>query len=313
VVTRRALSLGCGGTLGFAWSTVALAEIEKALDWDAREATVLVGTSAGAELAAFLGSGIATAELLAALDGQPADPRVVAHLATHLGMVPPIPALSLPGFGLVAARVTGRVDTLAGLAGLLPRGRGDAGWLRDLGDALTNDRGWVAHPATWLMGAGIRTGKRVAFGSAEAPPVGLGDAIAASWAIPGWFPPVSISGVDYVDGGTVSPTSADLLVDSGVDEVVIVAPMSTEEGAPGHGVTRIERLARSAMTRRVDAEARLLGEAGVRVIRVEPGAAELEAMGSNFMDVRRRPAVLEAARTLTPARVRAAVTEGALT
>jgi hypothetical protein len=34
VTIRRGLVIGRGGTLGFAWSAVALREIERALDWD---------------------------------------------------------------------------------------------------------------------------------------------------------------------------------------------------------------------------------------------------------------------------------------
>lgn len=47
---RRGLVVGGGGTLGFAWAVAALAAVEEQLDWDARTAEVLVGTSAGAEV-----------------------------------------------------------------------------------------------------------------------------------------------------------------------------------------------------------------------------------------------------------------------
>ncbi|UKD53637.1 patatin-like phospholipase family protein [Amycolatopsis sp. FU40] len=309
-MTKRALVLGCGGTLGFAWTAVALAAVEAQLGWDAREADVLVGTSAGAEMAAFLGSGIGVGEIMAALHGEPADDRVVHHLARHPGMLPPLPTPVWPGLGLTAAALRGRVDLLAGLAGALPRGRGDAGWLRDLGAALANAEGWVEHPRTWLVGADLRTGERVAFGDSRR--IQLGTAIAASWAIPGWFPPVAVNGRPYVDGGTVSPTSADLVIPAGVEEVVLIPPMSTSGGAPGRGFARVERLARRAMTRRVDAEVKQLRAAGIRVLRIEPGQAELDVMGPNFMDLRRRADVLSACRTLTPPRVRAAIDQGAI-
>ncbi|WP_406640212.1 patatin-like phospholipase family protein [Amycolatopsis sp. WGS_07] len=308
-MTQRALVLGCGGTLGFAWTTAALAAVEAELGWDAREADVLVGTSAGAEMAAFLGSGIGVGEVMAALLGESADERITHHLAQHPDMLPPLPAPVLPGLGLTAAALRGRADLLAGLAGVLPRGRGDARWLRDLGTALANADGWVDHPKTWLIGADIRTGERVSFGNSRRTQ--LGAAIAASWAIPGWFPPVAIGGRQYVDGGTVSPTSADLVLLAGVEEVVLIPPMSTSGGARGRGLARVERLARRAMTKRVDAEVKQLRAAGLRVIRIEPGQAELDVMGPNFMDLRRRPDVLRAGRALTPARVRVAIEQGA--
>ena len=101
---RRGLALGCGGTLGLAWSAVALAAFEDASGWDAREADVLLGTSAGAELAVMLGSGRSTREVLAALDEQPdADPILRRHLGAerHPGHLPPLPRPALPSLGLV--------------------------------------------------------------------------------------------------------------------------------------------------------------------------------------------------------------------
>ena len=62
---RRALVLGCGGVAGGAWSIAALHNLEQQLDWDARDADILIGTSAGAVLATLLGSGISVDQLLA--------------------------------------------------------------------------------------------------------------------------------------------------------------------------------------------------------------------------------------------------------
>jgi len=305
---RRGLALGCGGTLGFAWSVVALDLIEQALGWDAREATAITGTSAGSELAAMLGSGISTADILAALEGRGGDHRVSAHLAYHPGMVPPVPAARLPRLGLAAGMLTGRVQPLVGGSALLPRGRGDAAFLRALGDTLQHDQGWVDHPATWMIAADVRTGERVALD--HDTPATLGDAIAASWGIPGWFPPVRIGDRDLMDGGAFSTASADLLLDAEVDEVVIIAPMTSHGGAPGRGWARAERLLRSAMTKRLDAEVDLLTQAGVRVIRIEPTLSELDAMGPNFMDVRRREATITAASAALPTTI-STILEGA--
>ncbi|WP_067456807.1 patatin-like phospholipase family protein [Nocardia alba] len=310
MTTRRGVAIGCGGLLGFAWTAVALDAVERALNWDIRTADVLIGTSAGAELVATLGSGRTPADLLAALDADAgADPILAAHVAVDPGRFPPLPGLGFPGLGLVGAGLRAR-SPYAALAGLLPRGRGDADWLRSFGQALAAPSGWVSHSATWVVGADAATGARVAFGAndthgmtAGAAPVDLGDAIAASWAIPGWFPPVRIGGKAYVDGGSVSSVSADLLVPRELDEVVIIAPMTSEGGAPATGVNRVERLLRTQMTRGLDREVALLRAAGTRVIRVEPGPEELAAMGPNFMDSARRPATIAAARRVLPARV----------
>lgn len=307
---RRALAIGCGGTLGFAWTAVALRALEEQLDWDTRTADVLVGTSAGSEIVAALGSGRTPQDLLDALDGKDgADPVLAAHVAAHPGSAPPVPAPALPALGLVRAGVARR-SPYAALAGLLPRGRGDATFLREYGDALAGPDAWTTHPATWLVAVDVASGERVAFGSAEAPEVTLGEAVAASWGIPGWFPPVDIAGRQFLDGGAVSSVSADLLVDQPVDEVVVVAPMTSAGGAPARGLSRIERILRAQMTAGLDREVAALEAKGIRVIRVEPGPEELDAMGPNFMDLSRREATLAAARTHVPGRVAAAL-EGA--
>lgn len=304
---RRGLIIGCGGTLGFAWSAVALAELEKQLGCDIRSAEVLIGTSAGSELVSTFGSGRTPADVLAALDGLPgADPLLLQHVSTHPGHLPPIPRPALPSRRAVAAGIRDRAP-LAVLAGLAPRGRGDTSWLRAFGTALADESGWVSHPATWLVAADIRTGERVAFGSPGAPTIALGDAIAASWSIPGWFPPVEIAGRRFMDGGAVSTGSADLLAPLGLDEVYVVAPMTTHGGVPARGADRAERFLRNQMTAVLDREVQLLEHEGTRVIRIEPGRDELAAMGPNFMDLRRRWATIEAARQALPTTVAQAI------
>jgi NTE family protein len=305
--TKRGLVVGCGATLGFAWTVAALATLEETLGWDPRTADVLVGTSAGSEIVAALGSGRSVDDLLAALEQRPgADGVLAEHLAYDAGRLPRLPRLTLPALGLTGAALRGRSSAYSGLAGLLPRGRGDAGWLHDFGDALAGHNGWVAHPATWIVAADVRTGERVAFGSDNAPRATLGEAISASWAVPGFFPPVEIDGRRYVDGGAVSPTSADLLATYGLDEVVVVAPMTSRGGVPATGMSRIERLLRRQMTAQLDKEHQALTDNGIRVIRVEPGPEDLAVMGPNFMDVRRREATLRTALRTSPARVAAA-------
>ncbi|RSM85834.1 patatin [Kibdelosporangium aridum] len=292
--------IGCGGTLGFAWTAAILDVLHSQAGWDPRTADVLVGTSAGAEAVAMLGAGIPAGTILGALTGSP-DSLVAAHVRRVPGRFPLVPSPHWPAVGLFRAARRGEVDRLAGLAGLLPRGRGDATWLRDLGDALAPD-GWVPHPATWCVATDLN-GRRVAFGAPGAPRARLGDAIAASWAIPGWFPPVLIDGQLFLDGGTVSPTSADLFLGHELDEVVVIAPMASEGGAPARGLSRVESLLRTAMTRRLDSEVRMLRAAGIRVVRIEPGPQDLKAMGANFMDHRRREHVLATAVSTAPATV----------
>jgi NTE family protein len=203
---------------------------------------------------------------------------------------------------------------------MLPIGRGDASHLDALVDAYAPAGGWAAHPALYVVAVDLVNGERVAFGKTRgvgsyAIRPALRDALRASWAVPGWFPPVTIDGREWTDGGVASPTSADLLVDEQVDEVVIVAPMASTNPGPRAGLGRIEQFLRSAMTRRLDAEVALLERAGVAVLRVEPGADDLAVMGPNFMAAEKRLAVLESSlrttrHTVASARARSAASFG---
>lgn len=47
-MTRRGLAVGCGGTLGFAWTAIALQALERELPWDARTGELVAfGSAAG--------------------------------------------------------------------------------------------------------------------------------------------------------------------------------------------------------------------------------------------------------------------------
>lgn len=306
---RRGLVIGCGGTLGAAWTVAALAAVRDALDWDPREADVLVGTSAGAELVTMLGSGVGVDELVAMqLGEQVAHPALRTHLADAPGRFPPLPRLGLGSRRLVRNRSVG---TVTALSGLLPPGGGDAAWLDRLASRMAPDRAWVAHPATWLVSMDYDTGERVAFGSPGAPDATLSQALRASWAIPGWFPPVRIGGRRFVDGGAASTASADLVAPLELDELVVLAPMASAGRVPGRGAARLERLIlRGWMSAGLDAELDVVRAAGTRVIRLDATAEDLAVMGPNFMDDRRRLATLESSLRTTRAAVARQIENG---
>ena len=72
----------------------------------------------------------------------------------------------------------------------------------------------------------LSDGQRIVFGRDGATRVPVADAVAASCAVPGFFEPVTIDGVRYVDGGAHSPTNADLVANEDLDLVVVSSPMS---------------------------------------------------------------------------------------
>jgi NTE family protein len=298
---RRALVLGCGGTVGGAWTVGALAAVADRLRWDPREASVIVGTSAGASIAAMLGAGVGVDELLAAQQGKASAPEAVRSFFTRPPRgFPPPPRPGITSRALALRGLWRRRPVLAA-AGLAPIGRANTTFLDALADGLVGSRPWVDHPATWLVAADLGSATRVAFGARGMPVVPLRHALRASWAIPGWFPPVEAHERRYADGGILSPASADLVKQMDVDEVVVIAPMASAPATAARGVAlRLEGLAlRRHMSRVLADEIAQLRLVGLPVVQVLPGVADLAEMGPNLMDPRRRLGALEmAARTV---------------
>jgi NTE family protein len=312
VPVRRGLVLGGGGVLGAAWMIGALSAFADAYDWDPREADVLVGTSAGSVLCALLGNGLSVENLLNHQRGvlAPGDPRIdFDHDTASGGALPPLPRLGIGSASLVgrAVRHPSRMPILAALAGLAPRGRGTLRPVGELIHAVTPGEEWAPHPATWIVAMDYDSGRRVPFGRPSSPTSSLADAVMASCAIPGWYAPVTIGGRRYVDGGTCSPTSLDLLAGLGLDEVVVLAPLiSFDYDEPTTVIGRMERRFRRAMTKRVLHEAGKVRRQGTAVTLLGPGREDLEAIGVNLMDHRRRTSVLD-----TSLRTTAAALDGA--
>jgi NTE family protein len=183
---------------------------------------------------------------------------------------------------------------MGALATVLPQGRGSLDPIGSLVDAVCPAGDWAGHPRTWVVAMEYDTGRRVTFGRGGAPAAGLREAVMASCAIPAWYTPVRIGGRRYVDGGTCSPTSLDLLAALELDEVVVLSPMtSLEYDRPGTVVGRLERRFRRAVTKRVLREAGKVSATGTKVTLLGPGAEDLVGIGVNMMDPTRREQVLE--------------------
>ena len=115
--------------------------------------------------------------------------------------------------------------------------------------------------------------------------IDLADAVAASCAVPGIWPPVTVGDRRYVDGGVRTTLNADLA--AGAEVVLVLAPMGVAGSGP--------------LTAGLEDALPLLG----RVVAVEPSEESRAAMGANPLDpATRRPAaeagrmqgVVEAAR-----------------
>jgi NTE family protein len=299
---RIGLVLGAGGSVGVAYHGAVLGAIEEVTRWDARTADVIVGTSAGAITGSMLRAGVSASDLMRISEDLPlspegtqlaeigrphrprpkacdflqmrlmADPYGVMHGLTH-------PRTHAPGALLAALLPAGGIPTAAISAGI---------------DAIFAT-GWPADPL-WLCAVALRTGKRVVFGRSGSPQAGVGQAVAASCAIPGYFRPVMIGGRRYVDGGLRSFTNMDLVRDSGLDLVIVSAPMSQASAWPSAAA---DTLVRRPLRARLHSEVAALRRAGVPVVAIEPDRHVAHAMGLNPVDARPRGAVSRVARIRT--------------
>jgi NTE family protein len=99
------------------------------------------------------------------------------------------------------------------------------------------------------------------------------------------FPPITIDGRRYIDGGMRSGTNADLA--EGNDRVLIVSLM----GATRLGATTDPRLER--YRRSMDHELMILSDAGGSVELLAPDDEAVEVLGVNLMDHSRAVAAAE--------------------
>ncbi len=280
-MSRVGLVLGGGGITGASYEMAALMALELATGWDANEASVVVGTSAGAFVGALVRAECLSIESLVGPTDSRADvaDRVRRHLFQRKAIDGVgrwmrhgiLPGLRKPGVTMLLGS-PGRYD---------PRGVGD--WLREqVGEHA--DR-WPTLP-TIAVAYDVAGRRRVPFGTDDAPDVTLFEAVAASSAVPVIFSPLIIEGRPYVDGGVVSGTHADLVLGNPepLDLVLVLAPMAAEEDRVGAWFHErmFDRVGRSAL----DEEVRLIREAwpDVDILVLRPPPAVLSAMRPNPMD-----------------------------
>ena len=284
-----ALVLGGGGIAGAAWHGAVLAALDEA-GWDARTADLVVGTSAGASIAAAVRLGVPPADLVAGPLGRPLSPEGAAHAARAGGPVDlPSPRFSLapptaPRLALRAVVRPWRFNPLLALAGLLPSG---AVPTAPIGDRIraTHDDPWPDRP-TWICAVRMPAGRLTVFGR-DVQDADVATAVEASSAIPGYFAPVTHAGHTYVDGGVHSPTNADLVAGLGFDLVVVSSPMSGTRQALRGRWTGARPLHAATLAR----EVRSVRRDGTPVLVLQPGPEVVEAVGPTSMDPSRRARV----------------------
>jgi len=297
-MARVGLVLGAGGIVGQAYHAGVLAALELDLGWDPRTADVIVGSSAGSVTGTALRLGVPARDLAAQAVQAPLTEEGAGVLELLGGGPPDLPPFEprtvLRGWQLPSPTLLARIarrpwafrPSVAALT-LLPAGHVDITALAEILDGAVGES-WP--DGLWICTARRRDGKRVTFGRPASPPATLARAVAASCAIPGYFSPVEIGGVEYFDGGVHSPTNADVLRDEHLDVVVVVSPMSVRRG---RAVTPDAPMRWSAHNR-LEREVRRLEAAGTEVVRFEPGRRSLVAMGLNAMAADRSDRVIQA-------------------
>ncbi len=78
--------------------------------------------------------------------------------------------------------------------------------------------------ALYIVAGDLDTAERVVFGYNQNNNLSISQAIQASTALPGFFRPARIQGVDYIDGGVRKTANLDVAVESGADLIICYNP-----------------------------------------------------------------------------------------
>jgi NTE family protein len=275
---RTALVLGGGGITGIAWEIGVLAGLAEA-GVDLTGADLVVGTSAGSVVGAQLTSGADLEGLFARQleppTGEQAARMTRAALARYGWAV-----LRSRGDDVGFRRRVGALALAAEQAGLTPTERER---LDVIGSRLVS-HDW---PDRDLRVTAVDAGTGEFHVLDRTSGVPLLQAVAASCAVPGVYPPVTIDGRRYVDGGMRSAANADLA--EGYDRVVVLAPLPRGMGPMA------------------SVDAQVTGMVA-RVAVVSPDEAGRRAIGRNVLDPAARAGSARAGRAQA-AGVAAEVTE----
>jgi NTE family protein len=265
-MTNGALVLAGGGVAGIAWETGVLLGIQDAQPATAAKIlttpTALVGTSAGAAVAAQIATGALLADLFAAqLADETAELFAEIDLASFGAMM--ADAMTVATSPDDARRRLGAIALAAKTPSTAAR--------RAVIEARLAVRSW-GERSLRLTAVDAESGELRVFDRESG--VALVDAVMASCAVPGVWPVVEIDGHKYMDGGMRSGSNADLA--AGANPVLIITP-STEQTPMGPAVPQAE----------------LDALAPARVHAIYADAASIASFGVNPLDpAARRPAAL---------------------
>jgi NTE family protein len=277
-VAPDVLVLAAGGVVGEAWMSGVLGGIEDTAGVELHRVEAFVGTSAGAIVAARLAAGepLRRPPRSRSAATQIADEKEGGGLlltAARWGwgatapLAPLATALAAPGGALLRSALLARAPatgrTVAGL-----RSEIDASGVRFDGSLR-------------ICCVDKSSGRRVVFGAPGAPAASVGQAVAASCAIPWVYAPVRIGDREYVDGGVWSVTNLDAAPAQRDTQLLCLDATAALSSTLG----RAFRVA-------VAVELQILRRRGARVEHVTPDDEAAEALGPDFMAAGRAGAAL---------------------
>lgn len=259
----RALVLGGGGVAGIAWELGVLLGLRDA-GVDVTDADRVIGTSAGSAVAAQVLSGVPLEELF---ERQLSPALLDSEIRAELD-----PEQMMRDFGAALAGRQPGTEMYQAVGNLALRAETvDEAVRRAVIERRLPDEAWP-YRELWVTAIDACSGEFRVFTRDDG--VELVDAVAASCAVPGIWPPVTIDGERYVDGGMRSTTNQDLA--TGCDPVVVIGP-STISMLPSPDVVRGEEELRARAS----------------IVTITADEQSLAALGANPLDpAAARPAAL---------------------
>ncbi len=270
----RALVLGGGGPAGIAWESGLAAGLAEA-GVDLGAADFIMGTSAGSVVgAARIGPASGVARPHADEPCRPSGPR-----QPHPRPGRPRPDAA-DGLMQEAATHQGPPEELRkriGAFALQAKTPSEDQFIASFGAAIGSAE-WSARRYA-CTAVDTASGEFVVWDNESGVP--LAPAVASSCSVPGIYPPITINGRRYMDGGMRSATNADIA--AGYDVVLVVAVTAAAAGP----------LAETSKPR-LEAELQSLREGGSEVELITPDTASQASFGLNLMDFSRRTGAAEA-------------------
>ena len=236
---RFGLALAGGGPLGAFYEVGTLHAIGESFEGiDLTNLDMYVGVSSGAMIAAGLVNGYDTADMGLvfihnASPEYPVRPGLFLRPAfrEYLRRLNAIPGLAADIL-MQYLRDPGKdwAEAIDPIGRLLPTGLCDnrpfERFLAQMftGPGRTNDFRQLRR-SLYIVATELNSGYSVRFGEPGQEHVPISQAIQASTALPGLYPPVEIDGHTYVDGALMRTMNASLLLDEGADFVICINPL----------------------------------------------------------------------------------------